>query len=371
MAKDGLRLFSHAAGLVRVPEGFFRSNPIEARVVLESIRDASDVLSRLLEGGHSTVAGRIAGAFRSIGRTSIASEILKTMKSAGFDVRETNPFRREEPHPTRPLPSPPIVTRLHALWETTRSTVLEAFPAPPGLPAGKDAYLKSIDQIYTKDAYNSLSIEGYTVSSELIEQVRQGTWNPDSIEADRKRRDALAARGYWQAFQNVKANIAEVINGADAEQLVRASHRDWYRELFQPSAAAGLIHIADLAGYRDNAVYLRRSRHVPPRWESVLDAMPALFDLLENEPSPAVRAVLGHWLFGYIHPYPDGNGRIARFLMNTMLASGGYPWTIIRVADRDAYLGALESASIRTDIRPFANFVAESMNRPLNRISSE
>jgi len=43
---------------------------------------------------------------------------------------------------------------------------------------------------------------------------------------------------------------------------------------------------------------------------------------------PGVRAVLGRWLFGYIHPYPDGNGRMARFVMNAMLASGGYPWTV-------------------------------------------
>jgi Fic family protein len=42
---------------------------------------------------------------------------------------------------------------------------------------------------------------------------------------------------------------------------------------------------------------------------------------------PSVRAVLGRWLFDYIHPYMDGNGRMARFLMNTMLASGGYPWS--------------------------------------------
>jgi len=51
--------------------------------------------------------------------------------------------------------------------------------------------------------------------------------------------------------------------------------------------------------------------------------MNALFDLLEKESEPSVRAVLGHWLVGYLHPYPDGNGRMARFLMNVMLASAG------------------------------------------------
>lgn len=67
--------------------------------------------------------------------------------------------------------------------------------------------------------------------------------------------------------------------------------------------------------------------HTPPRAEAVRDLMPAFFDLLKEEPDPAVRTVLGHFMFVYIHPYMDGNGRIGRFLMNVMLAAGGYPWT--------------------------------------------
>jgi len=106
---------------------------------------------------------------------------------------------------------------------------------------------------------------------------------------------------------------------------------------------------------------------VPPRWEAVREAMPVLFDLLEKENEPAVRAVLGHWLFGYIHPYPDGNGRMARFMMNVMLASGGYPWTVIRVRDRDAYLAALDHASIDLDIVPFTAFVAQRVRWSLDR----
>jgi len=99
--------------------------------------------------------------------------------------------------------------------------------------------------------------------------------------------------------------------------------------------------------------------YAAPAVGSVRDAMPALFGLLERETDASVRAVLGHWLFGYIHPYPDGNGRMARFLMNAMLASGGYPWTVIRVEDRDAYLASLDHASIDANIGPFATFIAE------------
>jgi len=253
----------------------------------------------------------------------------------------------------------PIVGRISAMWESMRGAVSNIFPAPPSPSWSPEKFLKSVEDIYRADAYHSLSIEGYNVSDAMIERVKTGNWDPDHYDDDRQSRDALAARGYWQAFQIVKANIGEIIGGANAGALVRTAHREWYRELFQPCVAAGLITPGALAGYRNDAVFLRTSRYVPPRWEAVRDAMPALFDLLEREPEPGVRAVLGHWLFGYIHPYPDGNGRMARFLMNAMLASGGYPWTVIRIEDRSAYLAALDRASIEGDIRLFAAFIAE------------
>jgi hypothetical protein len=59
-------------------------------------------------------------------------------------------------------------------------------------------------------------------------------------------------------------------------------------------------------------------------------------------------------------PIPTAtDARMARFLMNAMLASGGYPWTVIRVDDRAGYLSALDSAGIDLDIAPFAEFTAE------------
>jgi hypothetical protein len=365
--KDGLRLFSPAAALVKVPEAFFARNPIETQVVLAGVREASDLLRLLLSGGHSAKAGQIAGAFRRIGRSEIAAEIVKTMKSAGYDVRETDPFRPEQTFGVLPAVTAPIVGRMQAMWESMRGVVVEMFPQAPGLPRNKKEYLRFVDDMYKSDAYHSLSIEGYSVTLALIERVQRGDWDPDHQDSDRQSRDALAARGYWQAFQKVKETVGEVIAGGNPGVLTRSAHTSWYRELFQPCVAAGLIGPGALAGYRNNAVYLRTSRYVPPRWEAVRDAMPALFDLLEQEPEPGVRAVLGHWLFGYIHPYPDGNGRIARFLMNAMLASGGYPWTVIRVEDRDAYLAALDRVSIDMKIEPFAEFIGTRVRRSIKR----
>jgi hypothetical protein len=281
------------------------------------------------------------------------------MKAAGHDVRPIDPFAEQQTFGSLQTGVPPIVGRLQSFWSQHRKDVIAAFPKAPGLPKDTAAYLKSVDEIYKHDAYNSLSIEGYRVTPELIERVRAGKWNPDAHAADRQNRDALAARGYWQAFQSVKKSIEKIIGGAAAAAIVRDTYRDWYREMFQPCVAAGLIQAQALAGFRDQPVYLQGSRHVPPRSEVVPDAMEALFDLLEGEKEPSVRIVLGHWLFGYIHPYPDGNGRMARFLMNAMLASGGYPWTVIRVEDRDAYMKALESASVQMNIEPFAKFIAE------------
>ena len=41
---------------------------------------------------HSAKAGYLAGALRETGREKLADESVKTMKGAGYDVRERNPF---------------------------------------------------------------------------------------------------------------------------------------------------------------------------------------------------------------------------------------------------------------------------------------
>jgi hypothetical protein len=53
---------------------------------------------------------------------------------------------------------------------------------------------------------------------------------------------------------------------------------------------------------------------------------------------------------------------MARFVMNVMMASGGYPWTIVRATRRKEYLDALEAASAEQNILPFARFIREEMS---------
>jgi hypothetical protein len=357
--KDGLRLFSLTTALVACAPGTYRQHPTDMRAALSIVRDASEVLDRLLEGGHSTIAGRLAGAFRNIGRDQIADDIINTMRAAGYKIREEDPFEKPAPMILPPRELSPYVNRIRLMWQEMREQVIERFPEAPGLSKDAKTYLKQVEDAYVTDAYHSLSIEGYRVSPELIEHVRSGSWNPDINDTDVEHRNALAARGYWQAYQAVRESIEKILHGDAPGEVADNDHRIWYREMFSPGVTVGILRPADLAGYRNGPVYIRRSMHVPPSREAVGDAMPALFDLLREETEPCVRVVLGHFIFVYIHPYMDGNGRMGRFLMNVMLASGGYPWTVVPLEKRAPYMAALEDASVNQDISAFANFLAQ------------
>ena len=362
---EGLRIFSLESALIECSPQYFANHATDVRAVLAMVRDTSGLLARLLDGGHSRIAGRLAGAFRNGGRGKLADEIVRTMARAGYDVRESDPFNDR---PSLALPTretSPYVNRIRLLWDKMRQPIIERFPKAPGLARNTGAYMKAVQEAYVTDAYHSLSIEGYRVTPELIERVRSGSWNPEANEQDREQTNAMAARGYWQAFQFVEKSIARVLKGENPGTVVEEDHRDWYREMFAPSVTAGILKPSDLAGYRNGQIYIRQSMHVPLNREAVRDAMPAFFDLLSKETDPAVRVVLGHFIFVYIHPYMDGNGRMARFLMNTMTAAGGYPWTVIPLPERKAYMASLEKASVGEDIGPFADFLARLVEKRL------
>jgi hypothetical protein len=348
-----------AQALVAAGPAFFAQQPLAARIALASLQDSSELLRPLLDGGHVHIAGRLAGAMRAIGRVDVANEIVSTMGSAGMEVKESQPFDV----PPTPLPAgrpeSPYVQRLRLMWQQMRQGVINEFPEPGAPPRDVEATLKNVEERYVTDAYHSLSIEGYRVTPDLIEKVLSGQWQPDGEDA--RTRDAMAAKGYYEAHLLVKDYIGQALTARPERWPLHDALTGWYRALFSPSVVAGILKATDLAGWRNDQVFIRGALHVPLSKEAVRECMPVFFELLADESHAAVRAVLGHFLFVYIHPYMDGNGRLARFIFNAMLVTGGYVWTIVPLEQRDTYMAALERASSYGEIEPLARFFAALM----------
>lgn len=353
--QHGLNLYTLEEALFYASPSYFEREEISVRTCLGMIKDVTELLKLLVEPGATTRAGRLAGAFRNNGQIDFADEILKVMREFGYRVTESDPFT-SVPKVTSGIGLPPVAGRIKQMWGNMREQVIANFPSIHSFPKDIDSYIASINEKYIDDAYHSLSIEGYQVSKELIDKVRSGNWEPDNEDKEHKR--ALVARGYFQAFNSVKESIIKILEGGNPGEIVEDEHSSWYRQMWMPFVSAGILNPSDLIGYRRSQVYIRGSKHIPLNPETVADAMQMLFNLLKSEPDCRVRAILGHFIFVFIHPYMDGNGRMARFMLNTMLASGGYGWTIIPLNIRNEYMRALEKASVDGDITDFTCLIA-------------
>lgn len=133
------------------------------------------------------------------------------------------------------------------------------------------------------------------------------------------------------------------------------------------------INDTEAGRYRTTQVEISGSQFKPPSPESVPAEMKTFSDWLagccfkeEPEDSAAglLRAVVAHAWLVYIHPFVDGNGRVARLLMNLLLMRHGYPVAIITKDDRLRYYDALEESQ-STDISSFVALVTECVHESL------
>ncbi|MFA7116544.1 MAG: Fic family protein [Bacteroidales bacterium] len=351
--KYRLNLYPLAEAIITCSPSMYTDEALTMRTVLAMINNIDDILKILVDTGMTVRAGRVAGAFRNIGREKFANSIITTMKNIGYDIREEDPF--SEIHKIK-ISSSPEATRIRLMWENMRDEVIKNFHRPK-TNLSPNKFLEHMEAQYKLDAYHSLSIEGYRVTDEIIEKVKDGKWLPNTKDADTK--TALAALGYSKAFQEVKNSVRDVlVNRKDISLVIKNDLSNWYTELFTPCVKVGIIKPSDIIGFRSTQVYISNSMHIPLNSEDILDAMSTLLDLIGEESNIGVRAVLGHFIFTFIHPYMDGNGRIGRFLMNVLLSSGGYDWLIIPVERREEYMSSLEKTSVQKDIVPFAKFLS-------------
>ena len=358
---DGVNIYPLEMALIKAGPSYFRRQMQEIALALGAANHRL-ILQQLLKEGQVAAAGRLAGAYRELNMPTAADEILSVMTAAGFRVKEVNPFDEPVPDITVLRPQSPHAARVELLWRSPSERITGQLDPAFTPPKNIETAIDLLEENYSHDAYHSLSIEGYRVTPELIERVRSGQWNPDSEKVDQQNLDAMAARGYWEAHNQVKETIRHLHGSGLSTELLRGDLAHWYRALFGPMVRSGMLQASDLAGYRNRPVFIRGSRHTPLPIEAIIDAMDTLFNCIQNEPHPVTRAILGHWLIGYIHPYPDGNGRTARFLMNALLVSAGYPWAVIRLETRKAYMHALEELSIHQNPDPFVKVVSEAMN---------
>lgn len=349
--------------LVRLRPRYLRDYPQVISTFLKGINFDSEILGALLlQESRPIVYPRIAALFEQVGKDAEAELIhssVKIMKSYSLPGRSQivkYPLPASIAFKAR-LSDPVYVTRFRDQLRVYRDRV-EAELKNVKLPSWKlNELLKYGEQTKKQDTYHSSTIEGYRVTQEEIQALIEGRmiteFGASKEEVERK----MALKGYLEAHRFILQTIADNFN--KVTPVTELIIREIYAHLFSPSVEAGLLTKEQLTRYRNDAIYIRNSRHVPPNYQKVDDLMRCMVEEVNEVKNQAARALLAHYGFVTIHPYFDGNGRVARFLMNYILSLSGIPWITIRIEDRDRYFHALETAQCDEDINPFSQFLVK------------
>jgi len=202
------------------------------------------------------------------------------------------------------------------------------------------------------DAYHSTTMEGYRISREISDAIVRGEPLPRGPHDRATLEAAMAIQGFSLAF-------GEVLDRARTKVPVgTALILDLHEALFRPAVDAAITDPAALRGWRSVSVGLRGWRHVPPNPKKVPDLIGGLERFIAQESLSAVaRALLVHLEFVTIHPFLDGNGRLARLLMNQVLLGGGLPWVTVRSDERTPFFRSIERAQVDGETAPFVEFL--------------
>lgn len=167
----------------------------------------------------------------------------------------------------------------------------------------------------------------------------------------------LLERGITPAAKPLKDIVETQKHAALVRRLIRRPEPidlsrllSWHKEMFSETQP-------DIAGrLRDFEVRIRGSQHVPP---SAIEVRPMLLELIRwstrasSTVHPVEWSAEFHFRFEHIHPFGDGNGRMGRLAMNSLLAQRGFPMLNIPYVRRRGYYRSLELSSLKGDARPF------------------
>ncbi|MCR4431366.1 MAG: Fic family protein [Tepidanaerobacteraceae bacterium] len=159
-------------------------------------------------------------------------------------------------------------------------------------------------------------------------------------------RDALEALGHAKAYDFMFTLLG-------SHRITEEDALTMYRMFYIG------IDAEEAGKYRDRPVFITGSRYEVCQVEQIGVEMAKLFQWAASERNkyhPVQFAAQLHKRFVFIHPFIDGNGRVARLLMNTALIQDGYMPAIIPPVLRHEYISLLERAH---DDQPFMDFIAE------------
>lgn len=196
--------------------------------------------------------------------------------------------------------------------------------------------LKSLREYYRVGlTYSSNALEGNSLTESETKVVIE-----DGLTVQGKPlHDVYEALGHAEAYDHLQFMAADKrLEVADILKL----HELFYRRI-DPSQAGK---------FRTVPVFISGSHYPLPLPEQIpvlMDKFLMWYQQNETELHPLELAALVHQKFVFIHPFVDGNGRVARLLMNLVLLRFGYPITIIPPILRLEYIAALEKAHRSTD----------------------
>lgn len=202
--------------------------------------------------------------------------------------------------------------------------------------------LRSLQEYYKIGlTYSSNALEGNSLTeSETKIVIENGL-----TVSGKPLRDVYEALGHAQAYDYLQQMVQE---SHLSEAQLLSLHRLFYER----------IDAAHAGTYRSVPVFLSGSRYPLPQPEEIPRLMQEFirwFNAAEGTLHPAEFAALAHQKFVFIHPFVDGNGRVARLLMNFVLLRAGYEIALVPPVRRGEYIAALEEA--HTDTKPFIAFV--------------
>ncbi|CAK7066389.1 MAG: hypothetical protein DELT_01653 [Desulfovibrio sp.] len=202
--------------------------------------------------------------------------------------------------------------------------IAELHPFGPELLPQLKAYYR-VSLTYTSNA-----LEGFSYTESETKVLLE-----DGLTVGGKPfRDALAVTGHAQAY----------------DYMFTLLHRDTITTqdiLRMHEMLAGSLKSGQAGTYRNKPVFVTGSQHAFPRSDDVQPMMHAFGEWLEAEKTafhPVEYAVLLHKKLVFIHPFEDGNGRVARLAMNTALIQRGYLPILVPPVLRAEYIAALEAA---------------------------